>query len=135
MLATATDAAHIVGTRTAAPRTQPLPKPSHCSRLPCSVCICRRRTSTSPRLAPPRLPPGAWQLASCPSVTSTATADSAPHNVFKFVGVSDIGSIDNSLDTQTGDTKKRKEMQPRSGVWPHFVKVVGNGIGRAMQVL
>ncbi|MCE5167005.1 hypothetical protein HAX54_033202 [Datura stramonium] len=49
--------------------------------------------------------------------------------------ISDVGStdnsIDNSLDTQTGDKKKRKEMQSRSGVWAHFDKVVENGIGRA----
>ncbi|MCD7456717.1 hypothetical protein HAX54_032907, partial [Datura stramonium] len=48
--------------------------------------------------------------------------------------VSDVGSIDNSidnsLDNQSGDTKKRKEIQPRSGVWDHFDKVVENGIGR-----
>ncbi|MCE2055506.1 hypothetical protein HAX54_042776 [Datura stramonium] len=36
--------------------------------------------------------------------------------------VSDVGSTDNSIDTQTWDTKKRKEMQPRSGVWAHFDK-------------
>ncbi|MCD9646060.1 hypothetical protein HAX54_035584, partial [Datura stramonium] len=49
--------------------------------------------------------------------------------------VSDVGStdnsIDNSLDNQSRDTKKRKEMQPRSEVWDHFDKVVENGIGRA----
>ncbi|MCE3051809.1 hypothetical protein HAX54_050838 [Datura stramonium] len=45
--------------------------------------------------------------------------------------ISDVCSIDNSLDTQTGNTKKRKEIQPRSGVWAHFDKVVENGIGRA----
>ncbi|MCD9560585.1 hypothetical protein HAX54_019302 [Datura stramonium] len=36
--------------------------------------------------------------------------------------ISDVGSTDNSLDTQTGDTKKRNEMQPRYGVWDHFDK-------------
>ncbi|MCD7472061.1 hypothetical protein HAX54_012949, partial [Datura stramonium] len=36
--------------------------------------------------------------------------------------ISYVGSTDNSLDTQTGDTKKRKEMQPRFGVWAHFDK-------------
>ncbi|MCD7448018.1 hypothetical protein HAX54_036838, partial [Datura stramonium] len=49
--------------------------------------------------------------------------------------ISNVGStnnsIDNSLDTQTGDTKKKKETQPRSGIWDHFDKLVENGIGRA----
>ncbi|MCD9646373.1 hypothetical protein HAX54_036146 [Datura stramonium] len=48
--------------------------------------------------------------------------------------ISDVGStdnsIDNSLDTQIENTKKRKEMQSRSGVLDHFDNIVENDIGR-----
>ncbi|MCD7453219.1 hypothetical protein HAX54_020093, partial [Datura stramonium] len=36
--------------------------------------------------------------------------------------VSDVGSSDNSLDTQAEGYKEKEEMQPRSGVWAHFDK-------------
>ncbi|MCD7456328.1 hypothetical protein HAX54_031309, partial [Datura stramonium] len=49
--------------------------------------------------------------------------------------VSDVGSTDNSIDnspdSHTGDTIKRKEMRPRFVVWDHFDKVVENDISRA----
>ncbi|MCD9642604.1 hypothetical protein HAX54_029487, partial [Datura stramonium] len=62
-------------------------------------------------------PEYSYELISCKSLLLFR-----PQSMDDESRISDAGSTDNSLDTQTGDTKKRKEMQSRSGVWAHFDK-------------